>query len=65
MKDEIEYEVQSYDDHIDDWYTLDSGIKLKKEAESFVRDCKKYDKESGLKFKYRIVKLTIKKEVVK
>lgn len=65
MKDEIEYEVQSYDDCFDDWYKLDSCIKSKKEAKSFVRDCKCFDKREGLKIKYRIVKLTIKKEVVK
>lgn len=65
MKDEIEYEVQSYDDRIDDWYPLDSGIELKKEAKCFVRDCKNFDKEKGLKIKYRIVKLTVKKEIVK
>jgi hypothetical protein len=65
MKDEIKYEVQSYDDSFGDWYTLDEGIESKKEAKCFVRDCKKYDKESGLKIKYRIVKHTIKKEVVK
>jgi hypothetical protein len=65
MKDEIKYEVQSYDDRIGDWYTLDEGIRLKKEARYFVLDCKDFDKEQGLKIKYRIVKLTIKKEVIK
>ena len=65
MKDEIKYAVQSYDDRIDDWYTLDSGIKSKNEAKLFVSDCKKFDKENGLKIKYRIVKQTIKQEVVK
>lgn len=29
LKDEIEYEVQSYDERIGDWDTLDSGIKSK------------------------------------
>ena len=48
-----------------DWYTLDEGIKSKKEARCFVRDCKEFDKENGLKIKYRIVKQTIKQEVVK
>jgi hypothetical protein len=65
MKDEIRYEVQSYGDHIDEWYPLDSNIELKEEAKSFVRDCMNFDKEQGLKLKYRIVKLTIKKEIVK
>lgn len=65
MKDEIKYEVQSYDDNIGDWYTLDEGIKSRREARCFVRDCKDFDKEQGLKLKYRIAKLTIKKEVVK
>jgi hypothetical protein len=65
MKDETKYEVQSYDDHIGDWDTADSGIKSKKEARLFVRDCKDFDKEHGLKLKYRIVKLTIKKEIIK
>lgn len=65
MKDEVEYEVQSYDDRMDDWYTLDSGIKSKKEARCFVLDCKDSDREAGWKIKYRIVKLTIKKEIVK
>lgn len=64
MKYEIKYEVQSYDDRIDEWYTLDSNIELKKEARLFVRDCKDFDKKQGLKIKYRIVKLTIKKEIV-
>lgn len=64
MKDEIEYEIQSFDD-IDEWYTIDEGIKTKKEAKLFVRDCKDWDKRKGLKIKYRIVKLTIKKEIVK
>lgn len=65
MKNEIEYEVQSYSDRIDDWFTLDGGIRSKKEAKSFVSDCKRYDKKEGLKIKYRIIKLTIKEEVVK
>ena len=65
MKGEIRYEVQAYDDFMDDWYTLDEGIKTKKEARLFVLDCKDFDKENGLKLKYRIVKLTIKKEIVK
>jgi hypothetical protein len=65
MKDEIRYEVQSYDDNFGEWYTLDEGIKSKKEARLFVRDCMNFDKEQGLKLKYRIVKLTIKKEIVK
>ena len=65
MKDEIEYEVQSYDDRYDDWLTVDSGIKSKDEAKLFVSDCKKSDKQEGLKIKYRIIKLTIKKEIVK
>jgi hypothetical protein len=65
LKGEIKYEVQSYDDRIDEWYPLDSNIELKKEAKCFVRDCMNFDKEQGLKLKYRIVKLTIKKEIVK
>ena len=65
MKGWIEYEVQSYDDLIDVWYTLDSRIKSKKEAKAFVRDCKSNDKVEGLKIKYRIIKLTINKEIVK
>jgi hypothetical protein len=65
LKREIKYEVQSYDDRIDEWYPLDSNIELKKEAKCFVRDCMNFDKEQGLKLKYRIVKLTIKKEIVK
>jgi hypothetical protein len=65
LKDEIKYEVQFYDDCIDDWCILDSGIELKKEAKSIVHDCKMFDKEDGLKIKYRILKLTIKKEIVK
>lgn len=65
MKDEIKYEVQYYDDRIGDWDTADSGIKSKKEAILFVRDCKDSDKQQGLKLKYQIVKLTIKKEIIK
>lgn len=65
MKDVIKYKVQLFDNSIDDWYTLDSGIKSKKEAKSIVHDCEMFDKEDGLKSKYRIVKQTIKTEVVK
>lgn len=64
MKDKIKYEIQCFDD-IDEWYTVGVGIKTKKEAKLFVRDTKDWDKTRGLKIKYRIVKLTIKKEIVK
>jgi hypothetical protein len=40
-------------------------FKQKKEAKDMVRDCKKFDREDGVTFEYRIVKLTIKKEVMK
>jgi hypothetical protein len=65
IKDEIMYEVQYYNDRIDDWDTADEAITSKKEAKSIVRFFKHCDKEEGIKFKYRIVKLTIKSEVVK
>lgn len=64
MKDEINYEVQSYDNDTGEWYTLDV-FELKKEAKTVIRDCKYIDEENGLKLKYRIVKLIIKREVVK
>ena len=64
LKDEIKYEVQFFDYYISMWITLDVS-ESKKEAKSIVSDCKKFDKEDGPKFKYHIIKLTIKKEVVK
>ena len=64
MKDEIKYEVQFFDDNIDEWNTGDV-FWSKKEAKDAVRDYKKFDKKVGMKFKYRIVKLIIKKEIVK
>lgn len=64
MKDKIKYEIQCFDD-IYEWYTVGVGIKTKKEAKLFVRDTKDWDKVRGLKIKYRIVKITIKKEIVK
>jgi hypothetical protein len=64
LKDEIKYDVQFFDDYIPAWINIDVS-ESKKEAKCFVRDYKKFDKEDGLKFKYRIIKLTIKKEVVK
>lgn len=64
LKDEIKYDVQFFDDCIPAWVKMDE-FESKKEAKSIVRDCKKFDKEDGLKLKYRIVKLTIKKEIIK
>lgn len=64
MKDEIMYEVQFFDDCISNWIKMDE-FESKKEAKCVIRDSKMFDKEEGLKLKYRIVKLTIKKEVVK
>ena len=61
MKDEVEYEVQSFDRNIGVWYTVSIGIESKKKAKDEVRYCKKFNRES---VKYRILKLTIKKEVV-
>ena len=65
IKDEILYDIQSYDNRMDDWYTLDGGIESKKEAKNTVHDYKKFDKKEGLKLRYRIIKCTIKKELVK
>lgn len=64
MKDEINYEVQYYDERIGCWYTF-RGIKSKKEARLFIRGYKDFDKQKGLKINYQIVKLTIKREIVK
>lgn len=65
MKDEIKYEVQFFDDtHIDEWQSADVYYR-KKDAKDAVRDFRKFDKEVDITVKYRIVKLTIKKEVVK
>ena len=58
------YKVQFFDNELDNWFTLDV-YHLKKEAKDAVRDFKVADKKEGLKLKYRIVKLTIKQEVVK
>lgn len=65
LKDKVLYKVQFYDDCIDDWYTLDLNITSKKKVKCIMSDIKKFDKEEGLKLEYRIVKLTIKQEVVK
>jgi hypothetical protein len=64
LKDEIKYEVQFFDDYIPAWINIDVS-ESKNEAKSIVSDYKKIDKADGRKFKYRIIKLTIKKEVVK
>lgn len=65
MKDEIKYEVQFRDDTlIDEWQSADVYYR-KKDAKDAVRDFRKFDKEVDITVKYRIVKLTIKKEVVK
>lgn len=64
MKDEIKYDIQFFYDGIDDWDSL-NVVETKKEAKDTVRDCKRLDKKDGVKLKYRIIKLTIKKEVIK
>jgi hypothetical protein len=64
LKDEIKYEVQFFDDYIPAWIKMDE-VESKNEAKSIVSDYKKIDKEDGRKFNYRILKLTIKKEIVK
>jgi hypothetical protein len=64
MKDEIKYEVQFFDGNIDEWNSADVYWR-KKDAKDAVREFRKFDKEVDIPMKYRIVKLTIKKEVVK
>lgn len=61
MKNEIRYEVQFCNYGLDDWHVLSKNIESKKKAKDIVRDCKAF----GVEFKYRILKLTIKKEIVK
>jgi hypothetical protein len=63
MKDKIMYEVQ-YSDETFDWDTVDVFYRIK-EAKGAILDFMKEDEELGLTYKYRIVKLTIKKEIVK
>lgn len=63
MKNEIKYEVQFLDDCIDEWNTLDV-FESKKEAKCARRDYRRFDKMESITVKYRIIKLTIIKEVV-
>jgi hypothetical protein len=64
MKDEIKYEVQSASDHPIKWWTM-CVFHRKKDAKDAMRDLILADLQHGLTLKYRILKLTIKKEVVK
>jgi hypothetical protein len=72
MEEEITYEVQSFDDRegINEWRTLMGPwdtlavFKTKQEAEKALRRFKRVDKIMDIKEKYRIVKITIKKEVL-
>lgn len=63
MKDEVRFEVQSYDEFLKVWFEADTYHR-KKDAKIAIRDFQLRDGEHGLVIKYRILKLTIKKEVV-
>ena len=65
LKDEIKYELQWFDDEKNKWGTIclsDTKKKAELEKRNLRETQKKY--ELGF-FKYRIVRLTIKKEVIK
>jgi hypothetical protein len=64
MKNKIKYEVQYSDDRTDEWRPIGVYYR-KKDAKDAVRDFMFADLLHGMTLNYRIVKLTIKKEVVK
>jgi hypothetical protein len=57
--------VQYFINRFNKWAPLVCQYSRKKDAKDALRNCEKIDKEVDKTFKYRIVKLTIKKEIVK
>lgn len=64
LKDEVLYRTEFYMPSIKRWDAtcLQSSLKAAKRNK---KKCQERDKENGIQLEYRIVKLTIKKEVVK
>lgn len=64
LTDEVMYEVQCYDEVNKLWNFL-GKVYSEKSAENIIETNTRIDKSTGVVYEYRIVKLTIKKEVVK
>jgi hypothetical protein len=64
LKDDVRYELQFYMPITKRW-DVESLQSTLKEVKRIKKICKQRDKRKGFEFEYRIVKLTIKKEVVK
>jgi hypothetical protein len=64
LKDEVLYLIEFYSNTLKRWDAtcLQSSLKG---AKRNMKKCQERDKKKGFEFKYRIVKFTIKKEVVK
>lgn len=65
MKEEIKYEVQYFNDRFNKWEPFVCKYCRKKDAKDALRDFILTDLQHGQTYRYRILKLTIKKEVVK
>ena len=63
LKDDVLYRTEFYMPSIKRWGAT-CLLTSKKAAKRNKKKCQERDKKNGLEFKYRILKLTIKKEVV-